>query len=52
MPDNPSDAQNRDRLVKDFSQAAARAHDMGNDAAAHGLTVAAIKLMTEKKEEE
>lgn len=44
-----SDNEKRDELVKTFSQAAVRAHDKGNDAAAHGLTVAALKLMTEKK---
>lgn len=44
-----TDDQKRDQLIQSFSQAAARAHDKGNDAAAHGLTTAAIKLMTDKK---
>jgi hypothetical protein len=46
----PAEDQNRDDLVKVFSQAATRAHDKGNESAAHGLTVAALKLMTGKKD--
>ena len=51
MPENqqPSDEQTRQALIQAYSEAAARAHDAGNEAAAHGLTVAATKLIAESE---
>lgn len=45
-----SEEQKRDDLIKSFSQAAARAHDKGHDAAAYGLTEATLLLINGKKE--
>lgn len=44
------DEKKRDDLIKSFSQAAARAHDKGHDAAATGLTEAALHLINGKRE--
>lgn len=45
----PSSDETRDELIKSYGQAAAKAHDVGNEAAAGALTDAVLQLRLGKK---
>ncbi|WP_406325194.1 hypothetical protein [Streptomyces niveus] len=48
-PQPTPEEQKRDGLIRDYSKAAAKAHDLGNNAAAAGLTEAVFHLINSKK---
>ncbi|MEV8398844.1 hypothetical protein [Streptomyces niveus] len=47
-PHPTPEEQKRDDLIRDYSTAAKRAHDLGNEAAAAGLTEAVFHLVNGK----
>ncbi|MFF9624255.1 hypothetical protein [Streptomyces griseosporeus] len=51
MPENqqPPDERTREALGKAYSEAAARARDLGDEAAAHSFTTAALKFGSESE---
>ncbi|WP_167756111.1 hypothetical protein [Streptomyces sp. 4R-3d] len=48
-PHTMPEEQKRDDLIRDYSEAAAKAHDLGNEAAAAALTDTVFHLVNGKK---